>query len=305
MSLTRSNHTKQVLRILFFILIANIGVALLKIIVGSMIRSSAMTADGIHSLSDGASNIVGILGVFLAARPEDKSHPYGHAKIETLAGMVVGLLLIVAGIKVLAGAINQFIAPEAITISPASLIIMVITLLINILVTVYEKRMGKRYGDEFLVADAIHTKSDIYVTVGVLIALIAMRLGLPPIIDPLVSLVVVFFIFRAARQVLFANGNVLLDASTVDPEKVRACVSSFHGVTCVHEVRSRGTSTHPYIEMHIEVDPEMTVVNCHSLTHAIEDRIRRELAPNAQVLVHVEPLGDSIEGAKPDDLPNR
>jgi cation diffusion facilitator family transporter len=303
--ITRTSHAGQVLRVLFLIFAANLSVALLKIIIGGMIHSGAMTADGIHSLSDGASNIVGILGVYMAARPRDKGHPYGHAKIETLAGMVIGLVLIAAGFKVFADAMEKFSAPQAIEVSLSSLAAMIFTLVINVTVTAYEKRMGTRLGDDFLIADSIHTKSDIFVTVGVLVALLAMKLGLPAIIDPLVSLVVVFFIFRAAWEVLSANGSILLDATSVDPDTVRHCVSDIPGVAYVHEIRSRGSANRPYIEMHIEVDPNMTVRQCHRLTHEIEEHIRAELGVDAQVQTHVEPLGDPIEGSEADGIQDR
>lgn len=301
----KTSHAGQVLRVLFVILTANLVAAMLKIIVGTMIHSGAMTADGIHSLSDGAANMVGILGVCMAARPGDKGHPYGHAKIETLAGMVIGLVLIAAGLKVFIDAIGKFAAPQAIEVSLPSLVAMIFTLILNVTVTSYEKRMGTQLKDDFLIADSIHTKSDIFVTLGVLTALIAMKLGLPAIIDPLVSLVVVFFIFRAAWDVLSANASILLDATSVDPHIVRRCVADIPDVAYVHSIRSRGSANHPYIEMHIEVNPNMTVRQCHRLTHEIEEHIRAELGVDAQVLTHVEPLGDPIEGSEPDGIEDR
>lgn len=288
----KENIYKKVQMVLLIILIANLAVAALKIVIGMLIRSSSMTADGFHSLSDGSSNIVGMIGIHFASKPEDKEHPYGHNKIETMTGMVIGILLIAVAVKVIIEAVGKFQHPVVPTITTASLIALLVTLVINIFVTTFEHRKGVELNSPILISDATHTKSDIYVTVGVLTALVGIKLGLPPILDPIVSLVVAGFILRAAWTVLSENGNVLLDAALVDTESVRQAVLELPGVIDVHNIRSRGTPSQVFLDMHVLVDPTMNVEQSHDIEHKVEAIICEKVSPSAQVLCHVEPWSE-------------
>lgn len=290
-----AQNYKQVQKVLLIILFANFGVAILKIVVGTLIRSSSMTADGFHSLSDGTSNIIALIGIHFAAKPADKGHPYGHRKLETLTGMAIGVLLLFVGIKVVVEAIGKFSNPVMPSITLFSLIALVITLGINIFVTTYERRMGEKLGSAVLISDATHTKSDIYITIGVLLTLVGVKLGLPAILDPIVSMVVAGFIFYAAWGVLKENGNVLMDASPIETDKVRDAILPLAGVKDVHKIRSRGTSQQAFLDMHVLVDPEMSVEASHDLEHKIEETVRTTLNPNTQVLVHIEPYQEGVD----------
>lgn len=290
-----AQNYKQVQKVLLIILFANFGVAILKIVVGTLIRSSSMTADGFHSLSDGTSNIIALIGIHFAAKPADTGHPYGHHKMETLTGMAIGVLLLSVGIKVVVEAVGKFSHPVMPTITTFSLIALVITLGINIFVTTYERRVGEKLGSSVLISDATHTKSDIYITIGVLLTLLGVKFGLPPILDPIVSLVVAGFIFYAAWEVLKENGNVLLDASPIDTNQVRELILPLNGVRDVHKIRSRGTNQQAFLDMHVLVDPAMSIEAGHELEHRIEDTVRATFNPNTQVLVHIEPFQEGVD----------
>ena len=105
------NNYKKVQKVLFVILLANLLVAVLKLVVGAIIKSASMTADGFHSISDGSSNLVGLIGIYFASQPEDVDHPYGHNKYETLAGIFISFMLFLAGFRVILGAIARFREP--------------------------------------------------------------------------------------------------------------------------------------------------------------------------------------------------
>ncbi|MGL5642190.1 MAG: cation diffusion facilitator family transporter, partial [Paraclostridium sp.] len=221
------DNYKKVKQVLFIILIANLGVALLKIIIGTSIKSSSMTADGFHSISDGTSNIVGLIGVSLASKPVDKEHPYGHEKFEVISGLFIGAMLLFIGGKVIIEAIGRFENPITPTITIESLIILVITLLINVLVCTYEYKIGKKLNSYILVSDSLHTKSDIFVSIGVLATLIGVRLGLPSIIDPIASLVVAGFILHASYEIFKSTIDVLVDRAVIDEENIRQILKNF------------------------------------------------------------------------------
>lgn len=286
----QNNNFKKIKQVLWIILFANFFVAILKIIVGTTIKSASMTADGFHSLSDGASNIVGIVGIGIASKPKDKEHPYGHTKYEVIASMFIGgMLLIIAG-KIILTSISRISNPIHPTITTESLIALVITLCINIFVTTYENRIGKKLNSYILISDSMHTRSDIFVSIGVLCTLIGVKLGLPSIIDPIASLIVSGFIIYSAYEIFKSSTAVLVDQAIIDENEIENIVKTFEEVKGVHKIRNRGCGNDIHIDMHLLIDPYISIEHSHYLTHEIEDRIKNTLNKNVQVIVHLEPF---------------
>lgn len=280
---------RQVKRVLWLILLANFIVALLKIVVGIAIRSTSMTADGFHSIADTTSNILGIIGIILASKPTDKEHPYGHSKFEVISGLFIGAMLLFLAGKIIVDALESFRNPVVPAITIESLIALFITLFINIFVSNYEYKMGKRLNSYILISDSLHTKNDIFVSIGVLVTLLGVKFGLPIIIDPIVSLVVAGFILYASYEIFKSTINVLVDKAIIDDKDVISVLYTFKEIKTYHNIRSRGSENNIYIDMHIMVDPNMTVENAHKLSHDIEDKIRKIVNENAQVIIHIEP----------------
>jgi len=287
-----TNVFKKVQQVLFIILIANLIVAALKITLGVIIKSASLTADGFHSLSDGSSNIVGLIGIRLASKPKDKEHPYGHNKFETLSGLFISAMLFFVGGKVVFSAFYRLQNPVIPNINVASLIVLLITLIINIFVSVTEYKKGKELNSLILVSDSMHTRSDVYVSIGVLITLIGVKLGLPSVIDPIASLVVSGFIIHAAYEVFKENRDVLVDRSVVDTEEIRNLVMSFEQVKETHNIRSRGSKDDLYIDLHLLVNPELSVEKSHELVHDIEETIKIKVNKSSQIIAHLEPYKD-------------
>ena len=286
----KDKNYKKIQYILFAILILNIIVAVSKIVMGNISKSSAMSADGFASLADGLSNVIAIVGVYLASKPEDEDHQYGHGKIEIITGLIIGLFLLYAGFNVVMEAIGKIKDPVDINISPLSLLVMLFTLVINIIVAYYEYKKGNELNSPILIADSLHTKSDIFVTVGVIIALILIRLGMPYILDPVASFVVSLMIFSAAYNVFKENINILIDVKIVDDKEVKNLVmTEYPCVKEMHKIRSRGTKNNVFMDMHIQVDPKMTVEESHRLMHNIERTIQKNIEENAHVIIHIEP----------------
>lgn len=283
------NNYKKVKQILLIILFANLGVALLKIIIGNSIKSASMSADGFHSLSDGASNIVGILGITLASKPHDKEHPYGHNKFEVISGLFIGAMLLYISVKIIGEAIFRFQNPIIPTITIESLIVLIITLCINIFVSTYEYKVGKKLNSYILISDSLHTRSDIFVSIGVLVTLLGVKLGLPIIIDPIASLVVAGFILFASYEIFKSTIGILVDSAIVDEDRIKEALSEVEGIKCIHNIRSRGSENNAYVDMHVLVEPSTSVEKAHELSHNIEKLIREKINESAQVIVHVEP----------------
>lgn len=284
------SNFKKVRKVLWIILFANFGVSLLKIIIGISIKSASMTADGFHSFSDGASNIVGIIGISIAYKPQDKEHPYGHKKFEVMASMFIGVMLIIMSGKIIFDAFLRFNNLVIPTITTESLITLLVTLLINIFVCTYENNIGKKLNSYILVSDSMHTRSDIFVSIGVLFTLIGVRIGLPAIIDPIASLIVSGFIIYSAYEIFKSSTGVLVDHAIVEEKDIENIVKEFNEVKGVHNIRSRGSENDIYIDMHIMVNPDISVETSHILVHEIEEQIKLKINKNTQVIIHMEPF---------------
>ncbi|MBN2838110.1 MAG: cation transporter [Fusobacteriaceae bacterium] len=280
---------RKIKSVLWIILFANIVVALLKIVIGTKIKSSSMTADGFHSLTDGTSNIIGIVGIGLALKPKDEDHPYGHKKFETLAGLGIAMMLFFVSATVIKEAFSKFFNPSAPNITAESIIALVITLIINIFVTTYEERIGKNLNSDILIADAAHTRSDVFVSIGVLGTLIALKFGAPPIIDPLVSLVVAGLIIHAGYEIFKDTSSILVDKYVLDNTAVLELLKKFPAVKNVHRIRSRGREDDMFVDLHIMVEETFTVKEAHALSHCIEEDIKKFINENAEVIIHIEP----------------
>ena len=282
-------NCKKVKFVLWIILFANLGVAITKMVVGYLINSASLSTDGIHSLSDGLSNVVGLIGITIASIPVDKEHPYGHKKSEIIASLFIGGMLLFLGLKTLITGFGRFVNPGEISITLISLISLILTIGINIFVTIYERRKGEEYNSFILISDSIHTKSDIFISVGVLISLIGIRIGLPQIIDPIISIIISLFILRASYEIFKESIGILLDKAMIGEERIIEILNTFSEIKNIHNIRSRGVENDIYVDMHIMIDANTSTEDAHKLSHNIERDIKNNINPNCQVIIHIEP----------------
>lgn len=279
-------------RVLWWVLVLNLAVAFAKLGYGLFIDSVSVTADGFHSMFDGTSNIIGLIGLGIAARPADRGHPYGHSKYETFATAAIGALLLFAAWRVGSSAYARLQNPGAgPSVDAVSFVVMIATLIVNIIVTTAERRAGNRLSSAILKADASHTGSDIMVTLGVIGGLIAVKLGYP-IADPILGLVVAIFIIITAFRVLSGAGQVLADTARIDPKIICDVVLAVPGVLGCHDVRTRGSENEVYVDLHVQVDAKMTVAEGHELVERVEKLVADSLPEILDVIAHLEPLDE-------------
>jgi cation diffusion facilitator family transporter len=203
--------------------------------------------------------------------------------------------LLIIALLVVYEAISKFMNPVVPTVSNASLIALVLTLVVNIFVCTYEYRQGVALRSPILISDSQHTRSDVYVSISVLGTLIGIKLGAPPIIDPIASLLVAAFIIRAAVEIIKSTSEVLVDKAVADTAAIEELVLGFAQVRGVHDIRSRGSEQQLYIDMHILVDMDMGVAAAHQLSHEIEGRIQQLLQHPSRVMIHTEPFRNTGE----------
>ena len=279
---------QEIRRILIYVLILNWGVAAAKLFYGWLTRSASMTADGFHSFSDGASNIIGLFGIWVASRPVDQSHPYGHKKYETLTSVAISALLFLVCLNVVREGVIRFLHPVIPKVDVKSFLVMGVTLAINIAVMIYERKRGRALRSDILISDALHTRADILTSTSVIITLIGVKMGYP-ILDPIASLMIAVFIGYAAVDILRESSRVLSDGVAIREEEIEKVVLNIKGVKEVHQVRSRGRPDDIHVDLHVLVDPEMHVHRAHHLSYAIENKIKRDLRGVTDVVVHMEP----------------
>ncbi|TQD25687.1 cation diffusion facilitator family transporter [Methanolobus vulcani] len=279
---------RQIRKVMIYILFLNLAVSFAKIAYGMYTNVLSMQSDGYHSLFDGVSNIVGLIGIQIAAKPPDKEHPYGHRKFETLASIVIAVILAVVAFEIVHSAFDRFGTGSAPEVTVISFAIMLGTMCVNYGVTTYEHKKGTELNSEVLLADSAHTKSDIYVSLSVIIGLVAIHMGYP-VIDPLVSVLIALVILHAGAEIILHSVSILADESQIDIDEIAEVVRNVEGVIDCHKIRTRGPPGNVYVDLHVEVDPDMTTYKSHTISHIVQYRIKENFDGIEDVLVHIEP----------------
>jgi cation diffusion facilitator family transporter len=283
-----SSDAAEIERVLKIVLVLNLLVAGAKILYGTYANIVVIQADGLHSLMDAFGNVVGLVSMRFAHSPPDEEHPYGHARFEHLAAAVVGVLILIGLFEVGAGAWRALTGEQVAITEFGGLAVIVGTLGVNLVVTRYEARRARELRSTFLMADAKHTLSDVFVTLLVLVAWVGMRVGVVWA-DVAGAALVMGVVGRVGWSVLRENVPVLLDAAPIDPERIREVTVAIPGIVGCHRIRSRGSPRAAYLDLHIQVDPSMTVLDGHTLSHRVEEELMRRFPNVLDVLIHLEP----------------
>ena len=287
----RQRHI-EIARVLGVILALNIAVAFAKLGYGLRLGAIAMIADGLHSLLDAASNIVGLVGIWVARRPPDANHPYGHRKYETFAALGIVLMMFIGCFEIATNTLGRLRHPQAPHITLEAFLVMSFTLIVNLLVAAAEQREGRRLHSEILLSDAAHTGSDVLASLLVLASFGAARMGVAWA-DAAAAVVIIVLILRAGFQIVRSTLSTLSDERRIAPELVEAAAVEEPGVLEAHNVRSRGPHDDIHVDLHILVDPAMRIADAHEVGHRVERRLRARWPGLTDVVVHVEPALES------------
>ena len=285
--LTGSRQT-QVTRVLGRVLVLNLAVALAKLILGYSTGAVSIVSDGFHSLTDSASNIIGLVGLRAARKPPDADHPYGHRKFETLAAGGIFIFLVLAVFEIGRSAVKRLASPAPPEISWISFGVMIATLLVNIWVVRYESGEGRRLESELLLADSVHTRSDVFATIGVLISLVGVALGFP-LLDPLGGVVIAMLIARTSYEIARETSGILSDRVVLDEDEIRQVVMTVPEVIGCHHIRTRGPGDHVFLDLHVWLPGESRLNDAHSLSHVVKDRLMQRFPQIADAIIHIEP----------------
>ncbi len=275
-------------RVLGGILVANIVVVIVKFWVGLDTNSLAVFGDALQSSMDAVNNLFGLAVVRLASKAPDEDHPYGHAKFETLGALLIALLLALSIFELVRGAVARLLmgAPP-LNVSSVALALLVFTLAVNVGVVWFETRAGQRLQSDLLLADALHTRTDVFITLGVLTGLALARAGLAWA-DPVLALIVAVLVGRAGYKILRRSIPSLVDERAFDRTTIQREAEGVGGVVSAYAIRSRRAGDRRFAELTIAVDGRSNVADAHRIADQVEDRLRDSLQLD-EVTVHVEP----------------
>jgi len=283
--LTRYNAVN---RVLLHVLFLNLAVAGAKLILGYATGAVSVISDGFHSLSDSASNVMGFVALRASLKPPDDDHPYGHRKYETLAAAGIFIFLLLVVIEVGRAAVNRFGGGAPPQVTPLSFVVMIATVVINLIVVRYERAEGRRLSSELLQADALHTQSDVFTSCAVLVSLTAVKLGYP-LLDPIGGLLIAGFITRTGWHIARDTSRVLSDRVVLDEDEIRRIVMNTPEVVGCHQIRSRGSADHTFLDLHVWYPPAMPLHEAHRLSHIVKDRLMSAFPQIADAIIHIEP----------------
>lgn len=281
--------------------VVNIILTVFKILAGILGRSTAMIADGIHSLSDLLSDIVVIVFVKISAKGRDKDHDYGHGKFETFATLIISLMLIVVAVNLMSGGINKIrqILDGGEVSSPGMIALWaaVASIVLKEILYRYTIIQGKALNSPMMIANAWHHRSDAFSSVGSLLGIAgAIFLGDKfVILDPFTGCVISIFILVMAVKMSVPAIKELLDVSLPDEveEKIEATAKSVKGVVDLHELKTRREGPGIIMEGHLVLDSEISLKEAHDISKKVEESLRKEFGTETQISLHLEPEDDA------------
>ena len=281
--------------------VVNVILTVLKIIAGIVGRSTAMVADGLHSLSDLLSDIVVIVFVKISSKGRDKNHDYGHGKFETFATLIISLMLIVVAANLMSGGIGKIrlILDGGEVSSPGMIALWaaVASIVLKEILYRYTIIQGKALNSPMMIANAWHHRSDAFSSIGSLLGIAgAIFLGDKfVILDPITGCVISVFIFVMAVKMSVPAIKELLDVSLPDDveAKIEETAKTIPGVIDLHELKTRREGPGIIMEGHLVLDSEISLKQAHDISKKVEEALRKEFGQETQISLHLEPEDDS------------
>lgn len=284
----------------------NAGLACLQIVFGLLGKSQALLADGIHTLSDLATDFIVLLASGHAARDADEDHPYGHGRIETLASVLLGAMLLLVALGIGYRGVESIVHPQPTDLEAFTLLFAGLAIVAKEGLYHYTLRAARSIHSTLLESNAWHHRSDALSSIVVVIGIGAQLLGVlyaDAIAAVVVALMIAWMAIKLVRKALSELIDTSLDTDLV--ESVQACMQLDPSVIGVHNLRSRSMGGMGYVDAHIEVDSDLTVSEAHYIAHRIEHQVKKQFPQIIDVHIHIDPLDDSIRDSVLARLPDR
>lgn len=275
-------------------IIANVVLSVFKLIAGIFGKSAAMVSDAVHSASDVFSTIVVIIGVKIAHKESDDDHPYGHDRLESVAAVILSVVLAVTGVgigwsgisKIASGKIDDIAIP---TMLP--LIAAIVSIAVKEAMYWYTRAAAKKIGSDALMADAWHHRSDSLSSIGSLVGIIGARMGYP-ILDPAASVLISIFILKAALDIFMGALDKMVDkscdAETI--ESMKRTILEDENIIALDDIKTRLFGSKCYVDIEISADGNITLFEAHDIAERVHDRIENNFTDVKHCMVHVNPV---------------
>ncbi|PRX29917.1 cation diffusion facilitator family transporter [Orenia metallireducens] len=289
--MNQRERTKAGNRISKITIFWNVMLSFLKLLAGIIGRSSAMIADGIHSLSDIISTVAVMIGLHMAQKPEDDDHPYGHEKIEPVVAKILATILFITALGIGSDGIHKIKAGTYQTPGMIALYAAILSIIIKEWMYRYTIKGAKKLDSSALLADAWHHRSDVFSSVGTLIAITGARFGYQ-ILDPIASLIISLLIIKVSFEIYKQSINQLVDyAGDKDTiEQIRTDISTVRGVKKINTLKTRVHANKIYVDVAIAVDGKLTVTEGHQIARRVHDKIENNKTYKVKhCMVHVDP----------------
>lgn len=283
----QKKYLLDVKKVLWFVLILNFIILAIKIYAGIFTKSISILGDAAHTAIDTANNIVGLVILKFASEPPDRQHPYGHGKFETLAAFGIISFLAVACVEILHSSIERLTHPVKLPLFKEEIVwLLIFTLVINLFIWFFERKVGRKIKSDFLIADSSHTGSDVLITISVLAAqyFIARELYW---VDSVIAILIAVFIIKASIEIITNTVPILVDAAWLDPKIISSSVLSVDGVTNCYDIYSRRSPYSAFIECKIKVVSK-DLYGAHQIADKVEEKLKKDFG-NCKATVHVEP----------------
>lgn len=288
----RLEYTKEVRRITFYGLIVNILLTVFKIIIGFIGKSSSVLADGVHSLSDCSTDIAVIVGVKFWNKAPDSDHPYGHRRIEAMISVFIAIALGLVGIFLIYDSIVKIHTRNYIIPEWSAFIIAFVSIITKEILYRWTVKKSEILKCNALRANAWHHRSDAVSSIPVAVAISFCKYDARfAVLDPVASVAVSFFILKAAYDISMPALLELSDSGTDENNinTIKELVSSIEGVESIHQIRTRYQGNGIFVDLHVQVNPDLTVREGHSIAGRVKHMLLEKGPQVHDVLVHVEP----------------
>lgn len=298
------NREKEIYKVTLVGSVGNVALLTFKFVAGILGHSSAMIADAVHSLSDFITDVVVLVFVSISAKPQDKSHDYGHGKFETIASFLIGLALVAAATGIIVSGSLKLVAwwggddlaaPGWIALWAALLSILIKELLYQ-----YTVRKGRKYNSQVVIANAWHHRSDAFSSIGTAVGIGgAIWLGQRwTVLDPLASIIVGLMLVKVAWELLKTSIGELTECSlsAETEQEIMTIIQSFADVQEPHNLRTRRIGNRIAIEAHVRMDGSLPLEIVHERATAIEHKLKDRFGKETHVTLHMEPIKSVNQG---------
>jgi len=275
---------------------ASVGVALLLTVAKTgayvVTGSVSLLSTLVDSALDLAASLINLVAIFQAAVPADREHRFGHGKAEPLAGLGQSAFIAGSSVFVLVQAADRLFRPAPLTNETVGIAVMVLSIGVTFGLVLFQRRVVRATGSIAIGADALHYRSDLLINLAVIAALIASGTFGWALADPLLAGAVALYILWSAWGIFATSVNLLMDRELpeADRERIRAIAMGHPAVISMHDLRTRSSGTQTFIQFHLEMDPELTLIDAHTIAYSVMHQVEAAF-PNSEVLIHEDPFG--------------